>query len=356
MTAPAAQTAPDPLVGSVIGRKYRIEQRLGGGAMGVVYRATAEGGAACAIKVMNADSAKDQNLRERFQREAVALMELKHPNLLEVRDYGFDPQLGLPFLVMELLEGRPLDEMVVEHTPDPATGLDLAKQVLRGLAHAHAQRVLHRDLKTENVYCTWDGTQWVAKLLDFGLVKFDDEKKWGTEKKLTMQGQVFGSPAYMSPEQGTGGQTDARSDVYSAGVMLFELITGSWPFEAESQMGLLKAHLLEPVPPLSSKREGLAVRPELEAVVKKAMAKKPSERFATAGEMLAALEAVPMPAAWIQGMTHVPPQPIAPAPMAHAIPAPSGGGPSLAVVIGVAFGAVLALAIVGAVVLALLTR
>ncbi|AKF03324.1 serine/threonine-protein kinase [Sandaracinus amylolyticus] len=321
-TAPSA-SKPDPMVGQIVAGKYRLDAKLGAGAMGTVYRATDARGALCAVKILQ-DEIADDETRERFRREAEALFELKHPNILEVRDYGVwappgvDAQRSTPYLVMELLQGRTLEEMVVEHTPDPQTGLELGKQVLRGLAHAHKAGVLHRDLKTENVFVTWDGQHWVAKLLDFGLVKFTDDKKWGPAKKLTMQGAVFGSPAYMSPEQATGTPVDARSDVYSFGIMLFEMLTGSWPFEVESQHEMLKAHLLEPVPPLSTKREGLTVLPALEQIVQRALAKKPSDRFANAPEMLAALEALPTPAAWISGLTHVPPQPIAPPPAMHA--------------------------------------
>lgn len=343
MSATATQAAaPDPLVGQVIAGKYRLDAKLGAGAMGTVYRATDAQGVPCAVKVLQSAIADDET-RERFRREAEALFELKHPHILEVRDYGVDPQRNAPYLVMELLQGRTLEEMVVEHTPDPQTGLELGKQVLRGLAHAHAAGVLHRDLKTENVFVTWDGQRWVAKLLDFGLVKFTDDQKWGPAKKLTMQGAVFGSPAYMSPEQGTGSPMDARSDVYSVGVMLFELLTGSWPFEVESQMEMLKAHLLTPPPPLASKREGLAVLPQLEAIVQRALAKKPEQRFADAREMLAALEALPAPAAWISGLTHVPPAPLPPPgmpaapPMAHAPPSSSGLSPL--VIAGIAIGA-----------------
>ena len=290
-------TAVDALLGRVLDGKYRLEQKLGAGAMGAVYRATESGGQACAVKVMAHEAVADPSLRERFEREARALFALRHPNVLEVRDFGVDN--GLPYLVMELLQGRTLEDMVVEHTPDPATGIELAKDVLRGLAFAHEKGVLHRDLKTENVYCVWDGQRWRAKLLDFGLVKFEDEQKWGSGKKLTMQGSVFGSPAYMSPEQATGAAMTARSDVYSAGVVLYEMVTGEWPFEGESQVDMLRMQLMQPPPAMETKREALHVRPELTAVVMCALAKKPAARFADAREMLAALEAIPAPAAWL---------------------------------------------------------
>jgi serine/threonine-protein kinase len=260
----------------------------------------------------------DPALHTRFEREAKALFSLRHPNVLEVRDYGVET--GLPYLVMELLDGRTLENMIVEHTPDPQTGVELARQVLRGLAYAHSQGVLHRDIKSENVFVTWNGSAYRCILLDFGLVKLDDSK-FGPAQKLTMAGSVMGSPAYMSPEQGTGDVVDARSDVYAMGVVLYELVTGEWPFAAESQVEMFRMHLLESPPPMASKREGLVVRPELEAIVQKALAKKKDQRWADAGQMLAALEAVPSPAAWIGSA----PVASAPAPQVAApvVPAPA---------------------------------
>ena len=323
-------TPVDKLLGRVLDGKYRLEQKLGAGAMGAVYRAVESNGQPCAVKVMAHEAVADPALRERFEREARALFALRHPNVLEVRDFGVDN--GLPYLVMELLQGRTLEEMVVEHTPDPATGIELAKDVLRGLAFAHEKGVLHRDLKTENVFCQWDGQRWRAKLLDFGLVKFQDEEKWGSGKKLTMQGSVFGSPAYMSPEQATGTPMTARSDVYSAGVVLYEMITGVWPFAAENQVEMLRMHLMQAPPPMESKREALHVKPELTAIVTRALAKKPDQRFADAREMLAALEAVPAPAAWIDSSrpsivgAPLPPPSVLPPP-AMAMPAAAPVGP-----------------------------
>lgn len=334
MNERVTMTPADALVGRTIAGRYVLIEKLGAGAMGAVYKATdatAPGlsGGFCAVKVMEASAVSDPALRERFEREAKALFALRHPHVLEVRDYGVDN--GLPYLVMELLQGRSLEEMVVEHTPDPQTGVELAKDMLRGLAFAHAQGVVHRDLKSENIWVSWDGAKWRAKLLDFGLVKFDDGDKWGAGKKLTMQGSVFGSPAYMSPEQATGQPVDARGDVYSAGIVLYELITGSWPFEADNQVEIMRKHLLEPPPPMAGMREGLTVLPELEAVVQKALAKKKDQRFASAVEMLAALEAVPSPGAWVgaKPLTHPPPgaapvapMPVTPMPVASA-PAPA---------------------------------
>jgi serine/threonine-protein kinase len=325
-----AGAAPEDLSGHVVGGTYRLVQRLGAGAMGTVYRAEGSGQQPCAVKLLNRESGGDEELRERFRREAEALFMVRHPNILAVHDFGVDAALGTSYLVMELLDGRSLDAMIDEHTPDPKTGVDLAVQICRGLAHAHQNGVLHRDLKTENVFITWDGKSWVAKLLDFGLVKLDDER-FGPAQKLTMLGQVFGSPAYMSPEQATGAPLDARSDVYSMGVVLYELLTGRWPFEEDSHVAMARAHFLEAPPPLEVKRPGLVLRPELQAIVQRALAKKPADRFADGGELLRALEAVPAPAAWMSGLTHVPPAPIAPLPAsggARAAGAASSGKPA----------------------------
>ncbi len=290
------QTPAEAFVGRTVGGKYQLLDKMGEGAMGTVYRAVDGQGQPCAVKMMHAQAVADPALRTRFEREAQALFSLRHPNVLEVRDYGVE--LGLPFLVMELLNGRTLEEMIVEHTPDPQTGVELGKQVLRGLAYAHQQGILHRDIKSENIFVTWDGSAYRCILLDFGLVKLDDSK-FGPAQKLTMAGSIMGSPAYMSPEQGTGDVVDARSDVYSMGVVLYELVCGEWPFAAESQIEMFRMHLMTPPPPVESKREHLVVRPELDAMLQRALAKKKADRFENAGHMLAALEAIPVPAAWL---------------------------------------------------------
>lgn len=292
------QTAPgtDPLIGRVLDGRYRITERLGEGGMSVVYRATTSDGTAVAVKVLHEELGDNEDLRERFEREARALFALQHPNILEVHDFGIVD--GSPYLVMELLEGNPLDAMLDHGPPAPDLGIDLARQFLSGLASAHAQGVLHRDLKAENIFLQRlpDG-RFVAKLLDFGLVKFVDQSRWGEARTLTTQGMIFGTPAYMSPEQCTGAPTDARTDVYAAGVLLFELMTGLWPFMEDDRVSMFRAHFNQPPPTLSETRPEYQFHPALEAVVQKALAKKPADRFADAREMLAALDAVPKPVA-----------------------------------------------------------
>ncbi len=288
----------DGLLGQVLDGRYRLVERLGEGEMGVVYRAEQPGGPPVAVKVLGDRLADSPDQRERFEREARALFGLQHPHILAAHDFGV--VAGRPYLVMELLEGRPLEEIVDAHGPlPPEEAVRLVGQVLEALAFAHRQGALHRDLKSGNVFVLErPGQPPTAKLLDFGLVKFVDEQRWGSGgAQLTAFGSIFGTPAYMSPEQASGATADPRADVYSAGVVLFEALTGRWPFEAEDRLEMLRAHLMQQPPTLTERHETLRFRPELEAIVARALAKEKEERFADAGEMLAALRAVPRPLA-----------------------------------------------------------
>ncbi len=338
----STQTPVEAFLGRTIAGTYRLEAILGQGAMGVVYRARDGAGAPAALKLMHAEAVADPTLRARFEREAKALFALRHPNILEVRGYGVEG--GLPYLVMEYLEGKTLEDLVVEGSLDPEAGVRLGQDVLAGLAFAHDQGILHRDVKSENVFVTRGPSGAPrAVLLDFGLVKLDDAAQ-ADSAKLTMAGSIMGSPAYMSPEQATGEVVDARSDVYAMGVVLYELVTGEWPFLAESPIELLRMHLLEPPPPLATRREGLVVRPELEALVQKALAKKRGERWASAREMLTALEAIPSPRAWLStrpadaspALGAPPPEPSAPSGARARLPWLLGAGCALALLVAVA--------------------
>jgi len=257
--------------------------------MGAVYLADQQQGPPVAIKVMSHARSAKAGLRERFEREARALFGLQHPNILRVFDFGVVE--SMPYLVMELLQGETLDVMLERGLPGVPVALDIVAEVLSGLAFAHDHGVVHRDLKTENLFVMRSAHGGFSlKVLDFGLVKFTDDGRWGQGVQLTAMGDVFGTPAYMSPEQSLGDPVDVRTDVYSMGVVLFELLTGSWPFMCEDRIEMAQAHMRTAPPSLASVRPELEAHPQLNAIVQKALSKKREDRFQSAGEMLAAVE------------------------------------------------------------------
>jgi eukaryotic-like serine/threonine-protein kinase len=285
----------DNRIGEVVGKSFLVEALLASGAMGTVYRGRAiSGGRPVAVKFLRAEQIT-KNLEKRFEREARALTQLRHPHVIEIIAVGTHD--GDPFLVTELLHGTSLESVLVETRLAPERALRFADQILSGLGFAHAQGIIHRDVKPENVFLANAEEGVRAKLLDFGLVKFGARSNAEQSSVLTVEGTLLGSPAYMSPEQGFGEEATERSDVYSAGIVLFELLTGSWPFIAEEVADLIRAHAISPVPALGDVRPELVARPELEAVVQRALAKKPKDRFADANEMQRALRAVPSPGA-----------------------------------------------------------
>ncbi len=290
-------------VNDSIGGKWRIQARLGEGATGEVFRAVPlDGTAAVAVKIVHAGAIASAETRKRFEREAHALAGLSHENVVGVIEIGEHSVPGgptRPYLVMELLTGASLESLLVRKRLEPGSALALGREMLAGLAHAHALGLVHRDVKPGNLVVTMSGATPHLRLVDFGLVRFADTSTWGQHSVLTAKGAMVGTPAYMSPEHAFGPVVDARSDVYSAGVVLFEMLTGSWPFVAEEVADVLRAHALDPVPALASARADLAVAPELDALVARAMAKRPDDRFADAGAMLAALDALPERAAWL---------------------------------------------------------
>ncbi len=283
----------DPLIGRILDARYEVLGRLGEGGVGVVYRGRQTHlGRFVAIKVLHQDAAGIPEWRRRFEREAKALSALAHPNVVPVTDFGIDG--GVPFLVMELLQGKTLNDLIKEGPPPLARTLDILRQTLRGLAFAHGKGIVHRDLKPANVFLQElpDQADHV-RLLDFGMAKFLEGSGSRTvPENLTRAGIVFGTPAYMSPEQVKAGTVDARSDVYTAGILLFELLTGRRPFLADSYEGYLGAHLTQPVPSLAKLRPKIPAARLFQGLIERAMAKKPADRFEDAGALLAGLEAV----------------------------------------------------------------
>jgi serine/threonine-protein kinase len=282
----------DPLIGRKLDGRYEVLGRLGEGGAGVVYRGRqAHLGRFVAIKVLHQDTASSAEWRRRFQREAMALSVLAHPNVVPVTDFGVDH--GVPFLVMELLEGQTLGALIKEGPLPLWRALEIARQTLRVLAFSHIKGVVHRDLKPSNVFLQALPEQADhVRLLDFGMAKFLEGSSAQSTAELTRAGLRIGTPAYMSPEQVKGAPTDARTDVYAAGLLLFELLAGRRPFVADSSEGYLGAHLTAPVPSLARLRPGIARASLFQAVVERAMAKKPAERFKDAFAMLVALDDV----------------------------------------------------------------
>ncbi|MEM6530043.1 MAG: serine/threonine-protein kinase, partial [Chloroflexota bacterium] len=260
---------------------YRVEGLIGRGGMASVYRAYHENTSRnVAIKVMLQDIAQDANFRARFEREAKTLAGLQHVHILPVFDYGRTDEFS--YLVMPFLPGKTLaDRMKVQAlTLEEISAM--FRQLASALDYAHSKGILHRDLKPENVMLDEGGNLLLA---DFGLTKLLDESK--ATSKLTSDSSVIGTPAYMSPEQGQGIDLDHRSDLYSLTVVLYEMLTGVIPFNADTPVAIIFKHVADPLPPPSTHRADLP--PAVDAVIKKGMAKKPEDRFNSAAEITDAL-------------------------------------------------------------------
>ena len=289
----STEAAPDPLIGRTLDGRYQVLAELGTGGGGVVYRGRqVQLGRMVAIKTLDQHRAVLPEWRRRFQREAKALSELAHPNIVTVTDFGIHGDV--PYLVMELLEGKTLAKLLAEGLLPPARAFDIARQALRGLAFAHGKAIVHRDLKPANVFLqSLPDHLDHLKLLDFGTAKFlEDSASPTLVENLTRVGMVFGTPAYMSPEQARGEVVDARTDVYAMGVLLFELFAGRLPFVGPTPEAMMKAHDSDPVPSLARARPDLAAAPLLQPLVERSLAKHRAGRFPDAASMLAALEAV----------------------------------------------------------------
>jgi len=282
----------DPLIGRVIGCRYEIRSLLATGGMGRVYRAQQSSlGRTVALKVFKGGYSQDPNAEKRYFREAAIASKLRHPNTVKIFDYGVAED-NVCYIAMELLSGRTLSEARREDgTFKAERAIHIARQVCRSLAEAHALGVIHRDLKPSNIHLTQHGDEPdFVKVLDFGLVKEIEEEG----EPLTQTGLFMGSPQYSSPEQIRGKAIDARSDIYSLGVVIHEMLTGNVPFQQEVSVDILMAHLHEPVPEMGP-CNAHDVGPELQAIVKKCMAKDPDQRFASMEELHAALTGVSGP-------------------------------------------------------------
>jgi non-specific serine/threonine protein kinase len=270
-------TTTAPLVGRTVGQ-YEIVAKLGGGGMGVVYKARdVQLGRTVALKFLPPEWTHDEDAQARFRREAQAASATNHRNICVIHNIERTDD-GQLFIVMAYYEGQTLKERLADGALPVDEALAIAAEIAEGLAKAHAQRIVHRDVKPGNIILTDDG----AKILDFGLAKFADALQ------LTMPGATIGTVAYMSPEQARGQEADARSDVWALGVVLYQMLTGAVPFQGAYPEATLHAIKNDPVPPLRTRDERL---PEsVESVVAKALAKDAEDRFQSAAEFAAALK------------------------------------------------------------------
>ena len=243
-------------------------------------------GSEVAIKILDEDWPPEAEMTQRFLQEARVAARVRHTNVVSVHDFGHAPW-GAPFMVMELLEGLDLQQMLEQHGRLPWTeAVAVLRQVLHGLVAIHAQGVVHRDIKPQNCFVARHEGEMILKLIDFGIAQPpEDCRSCRTAAKL-----ILGTPNYLAPEQARGKYLDGRTDLYAAGVMFFELLSGRLPFVGESPADVISMHLRQPVPSLFDVAPDLRVPKALDQFILKAMAKHPSRRFANAREMLAGLE------------------------------------------------------------------
>ncbi|MFB6263623.1 MAG: protein kinase [Bradymonadaceae bacterium] len=278
----------DSYIGRKAAGKYVVLSKVSKGGMGTVYRALQlPVEREVAFKVLRTDLDDTDELRDRFKREARAISRIDHPNIVTLHDFGFDED-NFPYMVMEFVPGDDLNTWVEENELTLDRIVDVAGQILSGLGAAHREGIVHRDLKPENIIVSERGRETdFVKLLDFGIARMLDEQ---TRQGLTAEGDVFGTPHYMSPEQAEGDvDIGPASDVYACGVILYELLTEDVPFDAPTAMSILYQQINEDLPPLRPESDH-PVSADLERIVQKATRKERDERYENAGEMLEALE------------------------------------------------------------------
>jgi serine/threonine-protein kinase len=263
------------MIGTVLSGRYRLEAKLGSGGMSTVYLARDETlDRSVAVKVMHREMSEQPDQLERFRQEARAVAKISHPNVVSVIDAGEDG--GYPYIVFEYVEGETLKQRISRiGALDTQEAIAYAIEVARGLTVAHTRQMIHRDIKPQNILIDHEGR---AKLTDFGISRQLEQDG------MTATGRVLGTTDYVAPEQAMGRGSDQRSDIYSLGVVLYEMLVGQVPFEADSQVGVAMKHVNEELPDVQRRRPGVSAAVAL--VVERATAKKPDERYQEIGEMI----------------------------------------------------------------------
>jgi len=267
----------DPFVGKVIDGRYEIQQRVGEGGMGVVYKARQMSiDRVIALKMLNQQMQGDQQWVQRFYNEAKACSRLQHPNTIRMFDFG-QTQDGRLFMTMEFLDGQSLRDALQRGALAPQRVVKVLIQCCASLAEAHSIGIIHRDIKPDNVFLlNMAGSPDFVKLLDFSVAKLLEG-----DRMKTQAGVVFGTPQYMSPEQGRGLPLDARSDLYALGVLAYEMLVGTVPYNDDNPMTVIQMHLHAAVPPMP---DGIPY--SVQTIVRRAMEKDPARRYQSAGEMM----------------------------------------------------------------------
>jgi serine/threonine protein kinase len=283
---------PDPLIGRLINGRFKIVSVIARGGMGKVYKAEQSPlGRLCALKVLSPkyEGDRDPEFHKRFFLEASTAAKLTHSNTVTIFDYGQDGD-DLYYIAMEFIEGRTLHRTLREEGPfDEARTAVVASQICRSLREAHGLGVVHRDLKPGNILLTDRADESdMVKVLDFGLVK----DVTGEAEDLTQAGLFMGSPKYMAPEQILGGEISPRTDIYSLGVMMYEMLAGKVPFDRGASVGTLMAHVNDPVPPMRQVNPKLQASPTMENIVVRCLEKDPDKRFNSMKDLLNALKRV----------------------------------------------------------------
>lgn len=268
------------MIGKVLGNRYEIIEKIGGGGMSVVYKAKCRVlNRYVAIKILRNELIADQNFVEKFKQESLSAASLNHPNIVNIYDTGIEDNIY--YIVMEYIKGETLKDLIKrkENLSEQET-VRISVQIAEALKHAHANKIIHRDIKPHNILITEDG---IAKVADFGIARA------ATSSTINNTSNVIGSVHYFSPEQARGGYIDEKSDIYSLGVVMYEMITGTVPFDADNHISVAMKHIQEEVVPPSQKNDKIQISKELENIILKCLEKHQSYRFQNSSELLIAL-------------------------------------------------------------------